>query len=212
MYEYEDDAYSCGFSSVAGIDEVGRGPLAGPVVAAAVHFPRNAELPPVDDSKKLTASKRQDYSEKLYNIPGIKIGLGVVSCKKIDSINILRATHLAMRTALSKISPPVDFVLIDGLPVKSITLPYKNIIKGDSKSVSIAAASIIAKVYRDDIMVKAAKKYPQYGFATNMGYGTKEHLDALKKNGATPIHRKSFKPVRAVIPGIPRQTEFNLDV
>ena len=193
-----------GFSWIAGVDEAGRGPLAGSVVAAAVVLPDDiAELPGVFDSKQLSETEREALFEELYALPGIRISVASASAEEIDRLNILKATHLAMRRAVAGIRE-ADFVLVDGLPVQ-FTLPSRNIIKGDAKCASIAAASIIAKVTRDREMIKADADYPGYGFAKHKGYGTAEHLEALKKLGPTPIHRKSFRPVYELLPDSPVQ-------
>ena len=191
-----------GFSFVAGVDEVGRGPLAGPVVAAAVVFLDHEAIPQVFDSKGLTEKKREELDAEIRSNPKIKFAISEISPEVIDEINILQATHLAMRLAvqtLEKELGKIDFVLIDGRPVKS--MPYNNlaIVKGDQKSASIAAASIIAKVYRDKLMCEYDKIYPEYGFADHKGYGTKQHLEALDKFGATPIHRKTFSPIKELL-------------
>ncbi len=178
-------------SIVAGIDEVGRGPLAGPVVCAAVILPKDAELIGIDDSKKV---KREDR-ERLFKAieeKAIAVGIGICDEKIIDDINILEATKLGMKKAIEDLDSKPEFLLIDALTLDDIPIRQKGIIKGDSKSISIAAASIVAKVTRDRIMYAYNEKYPEYGFLTNVGYGTKEHREALKAIGPTPIHRKSF--------------------
>ena len=193
-----------GFSWIAGVDEAGRGPLAGSVFAAAVVLPDDvAELPGVFDSKQLSEAEREELFEALYALPGIRIGVAFADAEEIDRLNILRATHTAMRRAVAKIAE-ADFVLVDGLPVQ-FTLPSRNIVKGDAKCASIAAASIIAKVTRDREMVRLDKEYPGYGFARHKGYGTAEHLEALKKLGPSPVHRKSFRPVYELLPETPVQ-------
>lgn len=193
-----------GFSWIAGVDEAGRGPLAGPVVAAAVVLPSDVpELPGVFDSKQLSETEREELFEALYALPGIRIGVASADAEEIDRLNILRATHEAMRRAVAKIAE-ADFVLVDGLPVQ-FTLPSRNIVKGDAKCASIAAASIIAKVTRDREMVQLDEIYPGYGFAKHKGYGTAEHLGALKKLGPSPVHRKSFRPVYELLPETPVQ-------
>ena len=200
-----------GFSWIAGVDEAGRGPLAGTVVAAAVILPRDLEeLPGVFDSKQLTESEREELFEELYALPGIKIGVASATAEEIDRLNILRATHTAMRRAVAKIAE-ADFVLVDGLPVQ-FELPSRNIVKGDAKCASIAAASIIAKVTRDREMVELDRQYPQYGFARHKGYGTVEHLDALKKYGPSPVHRKSFRPVYELLPDSPVQGTLDFGI
>ena len=193
-----------GFSWIAGVDEAGRGPLAGPVVAAAVVLPSDVpELPGVFDSKQLSETEREELFDALYALPGIRIGVASADAEEIDRLNILRATHEAMRRAVAKIAE-ADFVLVDGLPVQ-FTLPSRNIVKGDAKCASIAAASIIAKVTRDREMVQLDEIYPGYGFAKHKGYGTAEHLGALKKLGPSPVHRKSFRPVYELLPETPVQ-------
>ena len=191
-----------GFSFVAGVDEVGRGPLAGPVVAAAVVITDLEKVPQVFDSKGLSEKKREELDAALRANPAIKFAISEVSPEVIDEINILQATHLAMRQAVKTLEQElgkIDFVLIDGRPVKS--MPYNNlaIVKGDRKSASIAAASIIAKVYRDKLMCDYDKIYPGYGFAEHKGYGTKQHLIAINELGACPIHRKSFSPIKELL-------------
>lgn len=184
-YEYEPFGYVCG------IDEVGRGPLAGPVVAAAVILPKNCQILYLNDSKKLTEKKR----EELYDVimkEAVAVGIGMVSPARIDEINILQATYEAMRQAISKLSVMPSVLLNDAVTIPEVTIPQVPIIKGDTKSVSIAAASIIAKVTRDRLMVEYDNMLPGYGFASNKGYGTAEHIEGLKKNGATLIHRKTF--------------------
>lgn len=193
-----------GFSFVAGVDEAGRGPLAGPVTAAAVILPADVEeLPGVFDSKQLKEGERDELFAGLYAVPGIRISVASATPEEIDRLNILRATHEAMRRAVAGLKE-ADFVLVDGLPVQFL-LPSKNIIKGDAKCASIAAASIIAKVTRDREMMKLDELYPQYGFARHKGYGTAEHLEALKKYGPSPVHRKSFRPVYELLPETPVQ-------
>lgn len=191
MNTFEKNAYREGYHIVAGIDEAGRGPLAGPVVAAAVIFPRDYMNSEINDSKKLTAAKR----EKLYNViekDAVAVGMKVVDAEVIDYCNILQASLQAMREAVLELSSFPDFLLVDGSHRIPILTPQKAIVKGDSLSVSIAAASIIAKVTRDRIMEIYHRQYPQYNFSQNKGYGTKEHLDAIKKHGICGIHRKSF--------------------
>ncbi|MEN8255997.1 MAG: ribonuclease HII [Verrucomicrobiota bacterium] len=197
---YEKEAWASGFLRLAGIDEAGRGPLAGPVVAAAVIFDRNyiqAELAStfgtLTDSKAMTEKLREEYFELLTGSKFTTIGIGIIEAEEIDQINILKATHKAMALAASQINP--QFALVDGLPVKGLPCESRSIVKGDALSISISAASIIAKVTRDRILVELDAKYPQYGFASHKGYGTPQHLDALNRHGATPAHRKTFRPV-----------------
>ncbi len=188
---YENECYDKGFNFVAGVDEVGRGPLAGPVVTAAVILKKGAFIQDINDSKKLSYLKR----EKLYDIitnEAVSYCFGIVSPKEIDDINILQATYKAMKQSLENLSVKPDFVLADAVTIPNIHIKQNGIIKGDSKSISIGAASIIAKVYRDRIMEKYAEIYPEYGFDRNKGYGSKEHIEAIKKYGICPIHRRSF--------------------
>ena len=203
----EQAKYQAGFRFVVGIDEVGRGPLAGPVVAAAVGFPQGAVIPPVNDSKKLSEERREALDAAIRAVPGVRIAIAEIPVEVIDQINILRATHKAMKEAAEAI-PEADYILVDGLPVPGLPRESCNIVKGDAKSASIAAASIVAKVYRDRLMVELDKLYPGYGLAENKGYGTAEHLRALKELGVSAIHRKSFAPVRDVITPPPEQLEL----
>jgi ribonuclease HII len=190
LNSYEDYYYSQGLGAIGGIDEVGRGPLAGPVVAACVVLPQNTFIPYINDSKKLSAAKREEIYTYIKQ-KAIHIGLGCVDNKAIDEINILNATYEAMRQAISQIPSP-GILLIDAVRVPGINIPQHPIISGDSLSISIAAASIIAKVTRDSMMCAYAKKYPGYDFESNKGYGTKKHLSGIKQFGLCPIHRKSF--------------------
>ncbi|MBQ2936965.1 MAG: ribonuclease HII [Lachnospiraceae bacterium] len=189
MKRYEEEYSS--FAYICGIDEVGRGPLAGPVVAGAVILPKDCDILYLNDSKQLSEKKR----EELYDIimgKAVSVGLGYVSPERIDEINILQATYEAMREAISKLSPQPDLLLNDAVTIPKIAIRQVPIIKGDAKSISIAAASIVAKVTRDRLMVDYDSVFPEYGFASNKGYGAAVHLEALKKYGPTPIHRKSF--------------------
>lgn len=197
MSVFEEKYYNEGYQLIAGIDEVGRGPLAGPVVAAAVILPRTCYLPGIDDSKKLSEQKRESLFDAIRQ-NAISIGVGIIRNDVIDEINIYAATKKAMLTSILQLDPKPDFLLIDAVKLDT-PYPSNPIIKGDSLSVSIAAASIVAKVTRDQILKEYDEKYPQYGFAHNAGYGTKEHLDAIKRFGITPIHRKSFAPVKDYI-------------
>lgn len=200
MNRYEIEIRSKGYTYIAGIDEVGRGPLAGPVVTAAVILPEDFYLPGIDDSKKLSEKKRELFYEVIKN-EAISIGVGVISPAEIDRINIYQATKKGMLEAINELSQTPDYLLIDAM---RLTTPYPNqsLIKGDSKSVSIAAASIIAKVTRDRMMKELHEDYPDYHFASNMGYGTKEHLEALNECGITIHHRKSFSPVKEMVENI----------
>ncbi len=192
------------------MDEAGRGPLAGPVVAAAVILPPYAELPPVKDSKQLTAAERDGLAAALKTLPGIIWAVAEVPAAGIDELNILRATHRAMREAVARLAEPADFALIDGLPVRDFPVPSQAIVKGDALSASIAAASILAKTHRDALMDGLDARYPGYGFARHKGYGTAEHLEALKRLGPCPEHRRSFAPVARIVEGAPEQLELGL--
>ena len=191
----EQEARADGFSTVAGIDEAGRGPLAGPVVAAAVILPQGFELPGLNDSKQLSAKKREALYTALMENPAVKKSVAQASVEEIDRLNILRATHLAMARAAQGLTPLPQMCLIDGLPVPAFPLPSRNLVKGDARCLSIAAASILAKVTRDRIMQELHAQFPAYGFARNAGYGTKEHLEAIRTHGITVHHRRSFAPV-----------------
>jgi len=211
LFHYERLGWAQGFRRVAGVDEAGRGPLAGPVVAAAVILPRTGFSLPVADSKVLSMARRESLAQALWQAPDVHIGIGVVSAQEVDRVNILQATYLAMREAVAKLSPQPDFTLVDGLPGVGLSVPTEFIVKGDAKSASIAAASIVAKVHRDRMMIRFAGQYPGYGFTRNKGYGTREHLVALARLGATPIHRTSFSPVARVIAADAVQQEFRFD-
>jgi ribonuclease HII len=195
MFSFERELWDDGVFFIAGIDEAGRGPLAGPVVAAAVIVPKGVDFPPVNDSKKLTDKRRRELRSEIISVDGVLFSIAEVSADEIERINILKATHSAMKKAVQNLNC-ADYALIDGLPVPRFPVPCKAIVKGDSKSVSIAAASILAKVHRDELMERYAVKYPQYGFEKNKGYGTAAHIAALKEFGPCPIHRKTFAPVR----------------
>ncbi|MGB3147182.1 MAG: ribonuclease HII [Paracoccaceae bacterium] len=195
---YEECAAAAGWTAVAGVDEVGRGPLCGPVVAAAVILPAEGIPDGLNDSKKLTAAARA----RLFDLIGksCAVGVGMASPAEIDAQNILRASHLAMCRALAALPHQPDHALIDGnLLPRGLTISAEAIVKGDSHSLSIAAASIIAKVTRDRIMVDLAQQYPGYGWDRNAGYPTKEHLAALRDLGVTPVHRRSFRPVHNIL-------------
>ncbi len=197
-YSFEQAAQGRGFLRIAGVDEVGRGPLAGPVTAAAVVLDP-ARIPEgLNDSKKLTKRARARLYEELMQVADVSIAHA--SVEEIDRLNILRASHLAMMRALAGLKTPADYALIDGnmLPL-DLTLPAEAIIKGDSRSQSISAASIMAKICRDCVMLSLAQQHPGYGWETNMGYGSKSHMSALQNLGVTPHHRRSFRPVHNIL-------------
>ncbi|WP_404333101.1 ribonuclease HII [Mesobacillus maritimus] len=197
MTSFEEDLRHQGFQFIAGIDEAGRGPLAGPVVAAAVILPKDFYLPGIDDSKKLTEQKREDYYERI-KMEAISVGVGIIDTAEIDRINILEAAKKAMLEAVTQLAPKPDYLLVDAVKLET-PYPSESLIKGDARSITIAAASIIAKVTRDRMMIEISRKYPEYGFSSNMGYGTAAHLEAIKRYGVTPYHRKSFAPVKDYI-------------
>ena len=194
MQYYERLAYQEGASFIAGVDEVGRGPLAGPVVAAAVILPKNIEDLGFDDSKKLSASKREEIY-RLIQEKAIAIGIGIVDADIIDQVNIYQASRLAMQQAVSELKIQPDYLLIDAMKI-DVNTPQIGIIKGDAKSISIAAASIVAKQVRDQMMQEFDELYPGYNFSNNAGYGTPKHLEGLNKKGICPIHRKTFAPIK----------------
>jgi len=191
MLDWEREFWNCGGESIAGVDEAGRGPLAGPVVAAAVIFNSDIELPGVKDSKKLSANRREALYDQIFSHASA-VGVGMCDEKEIDRINILQATYRAMRKAISNLESPVQHVLVDGFKIPEVSIPQTAIVKGDQKCFSIAAASIIAKVTRDRIMLDYDKKYPQYGFISHKGYPTKKHVQAIRTFGLCPIHRTTF--------------------
>ena len=193
--EFENQAISEGFRFIAGVDEVGRGCLAGAVVAAACILDLSKSLPEfLNDSKKLSEKKRRQIDKEIRQ-SAIAFSIAQVEAEEIDEINILQATKKAMRLAIENLAPKADYLLIDALELREISLPQKAIIKGDAISASIAAASILAKTYRDNLMCKLAETYPEYGFEKHVGYGTKAHFEAIKKHGACPLHRKTFRGV-----------------
>ena len=194
LLTYENRIWAQGFDAIAGIDEVGRGPLAGPVVAAAVVLPREAALQGINDSKKLSEAKREGFFQAIQN-QALDIGIGIIHAEEIDEINIYEATKKAMIAALNNLKKLPEYLLIDAMKI-AVPIPQESIIKGDASSASIAAASIVAKVTRDRMMREYGEQFPQFGFSNNMGYGTKEHLDALRISGPISIHRKSFAPVK----------------
>ena len=191
MWEIEDSFYSEDIKVICGVDEAGRGPLAGPVCAAAVILPEHLEIPGLTDSKKLTDKKRRELFPAIQE-QAIAYGIGFATEQEIDEINILQATFLAMQRALDQLTVRPDLALIDGNREKDFGLPVKTVVKGDSLSANIAAASVLAKVTRDNLMVELSEKYPEYGFEIHKGYGTKAHYAALREYGASPIHRMTF--------------------
>ncbi len=194
LYEYENELYDKGINLIGGIDEVGRGPLIGPVVAACVILPKNYKLEGLTDSKKLSEKKR----DKFYNIlmkDAVSIGIGIVDEKEIDELNIYQATKKAMAQAVDNMKIKPEHILVDAMPLE-LDIPTTSIIKGDAKSITIAAASVIAKVTRDRMMYELDEKYPMYDLKHNKGYPTKKHLEALKKYGITKYHRLSYGPVK----------------
>lgn len=191
MWEYEDKCVTKGYKAICGIDEAGRGPLAGPVCAAAVILPEHIEIPGLNDSKKLSDKKRRELAP-IIKEKALSYGIAFADEKEIDNINILQATFLAVERALAQLSVKPDIALIDGNRQKDFGLPVETVIHGDSLSASIAAASVLAKVTRDDLMLNMAEQYPEYGFDIHKGYGTKAHYAALRKYGPCIIHRMSF--------------------
>ena len=191
MWLIENSLYEQGIEVICGVDEAGRGPLAGPVCAAAVILPPHLDIPGLDDSKKLTDKRRRELMPVIKE-QAIAYGIGFASHEEIDEINILQATFLAMQRALDQLQVKPDFALIDGNREKDFGLPVKTVVKGDSLSANIAAASVLAKVTRDDLMEAMAEEYPHYGFEIHKGYGTKAHYAALTEHGPSPIHRMTF--------------------
>ena len=202
-FAFEQPLWSAGVLRVAGVDEAGRGPLAGPVVAAAAILPPRwaqaglpAELAGLNDSKQLTEAQREKYFEFLTTCSEIEFGIAEITAAVVDEINILQATHRAMNAALAKLNPPPPHALVDGRPVKTLRVPQTAIVKGDAKSYSIAAASVLAKVTRVRLMLEFHAQFPTYGFAEHKGYGTAKHLAAIAQFGACAIHRKTFAPLK----------------
>jgi ribonuclease HII len=206
-FEFEAVLWRSGYTRVAGVDEAGRGPLAGPVFAAAVVFPSSwlesripRELRGLNDSKQLTPERREGFFAVLTQMPGIQFAIASVDAEMIDRINILQATHRAMNQALAQLTPPPEHALVDGLHVKTLGFPQTPIVGGDERSYTIAAASVLAKVSRDRQALEWHQKWPEYGFAEHKGYGTPQHLEALRKHGFCPIHRLTFSPMRSEQP------------
>jgi ribonuclease HII len=202
-FEFERVLWTRGVVRVAGVDEAGRGPLAGPVVAAAAILPSKwaeSGLPPelegLNDSKQLTAAQREKYFTFLTACPDVQFAIAQVGAGQIDAINILRATHRAMNNALAQLQPAPEHALVDGRPVKTMPVPHTAIVQGDARSYSIAAASVLAKVTRDRLMLEFDRQWPKYGFAGHKGYGTAQHLAAIAEYGPCPIHRRSFAPLK----------------
>ncbi len=198
LLKYEKELYKTGIKLIAGTDEVGRGPLVGPVVAAAVILPENYMLEGLDDSKKLTEKKREKFYDILYK-DAISIGIGIVDAKTIDEINILEASRLAMKLAIDNLSVKPEHILSDAMKLNNQTIPYTDIIHGDALSISIAAASVIAKVTRDRMMYELDKQYPEYCFAKHKGYPTKLHLEKIKEYGVLDNYRFTYKPVKEIL-------------
>ena len=196
MLAYEKECYARGIEVIAGVDEVGRGPLAGPVVSAAVILPKGSKIPGLNDSKKIPKSKHKEIYEAVLK-EAIAIGIGVKDNQVIDQVNIYEATKLAMMEAIGQLDSQPQHLLIDAMKLE-LSIPQTSIIKGDANSLSIAAASIVAKVTRDQMMEEFDREYPGYDFAQNAGYGTANHLAGLHKLGVTPIHRRSFEPVKSM--------------
>jgi ribonuclease HII len=202
LLRVERELWRAGFASIAGVDEVGVGPLAGPVVAAAVVLPQGLRLREIDDSKKLTVAQREEVAVAI-RASARGIGLGVVEVDEIDRLNIYRAALEAMRRAVLSLPAPPDHVVVDARSIPGIAVPQTAMIKADSRCYSVAAASIVAKVTRDAMMRELDAIFPQYGFCEHMGYATQQHLDAIQRHGPSPIHRRSFAPVRELrLPGI----------
>ncbi|HEY4417801.1 MAG TPA: ribonuclease HII [Verrucomicrobiae bacterium] len=208
-FEFEQSLWQSGIPRVAGVDEAGRGPLAGPVVAAAAILPARwgqsglpAELSGLNDSKQLTESQRETFFDFIVACGEIEFAVARVDADVIDNINILQATHRAMNDALAKLNPLPPHALVDGRPVKTLRVPQTAIVKGDARSFSIAAASVLAKVTRDRLMLEFHAQFPGYGFAEHKGYGTAKHLAAITEHGACPIHRMTFAPLKTKEPSL----------
>ena len=199
MSLHEQRLYKLGYQHIAGIDEAGRGPLAGPVVAAACILPCDFLLSHLNDSKQLSSKQRDELFAEITSDSRIVYGIGIVSVDRIEEINILRATFEAMQESVVKLSRRPEYLLIDGNQLPAFNYPKEGIVHGDAVSISIAAASIIAKVTRDRIMIEEAARWPQYGFAQHKGYGTAQHLDAIRQLGPCPFHRKTFEPIKSWI-------------
>lgn len=197
LLKYEKELYKQGISFIAGVDEVGRGPLVGPVVAACVVLPKNYKLDGLTDSKKLSEKKRNQFYDIIMN-DALGVGIGIVDEKEIDKINIYQASKKAMEIAISKVKCSIEHILVDAMPLE-LDIPSTSIIHGDALSLTIAAASVIAKVTRDNMMYELDKKYPLYGFAKHKGYPTKLHLEKLREYGVLDMYRKTYKPVKELL-------------
>ena len=203
MLSYEKELYVQGIKLIAGVDEVGRGPLAGPVVAAAVILPQNCKIKGLNDSKKIPKKKHEDIFQAVKD-NALAIGIGIMDNQVIDQVNIYEATKLAMKEAISQLEPQPEHLLIDAMKL-DLPISQTSIIKGDANSLSIAAASIVAKVTRDKIMANYDEEFPGYDFAQNAGYGTAKHLEGIEKHGVTPIHRTSFEPIKTIVSEISKR-------
>ncbi len=197
LYQYEERLYQQGITYIAGVDEAGRGPLAGPVVAAAVILQKGVKLKYVNDSKQLTEKQREKALAEIKK-HAVSISIAISSVEEIDRINIYRATREAMYSAIEKLSIKPEYVLIDAMPME-LDIPTESIIKGDALSISIAAASIVAKTTRDQYMIEMDKLFPEYEFKKHKGYGTKEHMEKIMTYGPTPIHRKTYEPIKSIL-------------
>ena len=207
--EFEDKYIKLGNKYICGLDEAGRGPLAGPLVVACVILPNDYNNDDINDSKKLSAKKRQELFNEIID-KCIEYTITIYDNNEVDKLNPYKASQLGMSECVRKLKTNIDIVLTDAMPLPSINKPVIDIIKGDAKSISIAAASILAKVTRDNMMVEYDKEYPQYDFKSNKGYGTKKHIDAIYKYGITPIHRKSYEPIKTIL-NPPLKFDFDED-
>lgn len=204
LYQYEKELWKNGINLIAGMDEVGRGPLIGPVVTACVILPKDFVLEGLTDSKKLSEKKREEFYDYIME-HAISVGIGIMDEKVIDEVNIYEATKLAMYQAVEKSKVKPEHVLIDAMKLDKLEMPSTSIIKGDAKSISIAAASVIAKVTRDRMMIELDKKYPMYGFKSHKGYPTKKHIEAIKEYGLIDGYRKTFKPISEMVKELENQ-------
>jgi ribonuclease HII len=211
LYQHENEARQSGYLKVAGVDEAGRGPLAGPVVVAACILPSDHQIEGLNDSKQLTEKKRLELFNILTNHGDVVYSVSILNHKEIDTLNILQATMKGMKSAVRKLRVRPDFILVDGNRSPKFSIPYKAIVDGDALSASIAAASIIAKVTRDQLMVKLDKRYPQWHFFKHKGYATKEHFELLCAHGPSPIHRLSFAPVKKALLGSKENQSYSFD-